>query len=427
MDVSLLYEEAKKLARKAPERGHARYVQYLTLRRLGEYKTTVTPLLDEVTSAVNRRRAADKKAVRGAARLILANLAQCVFSRDWLAISRREDAYTTGQYLKKDLYLSYGATTSVLDKMVEMGWLEPPVKGNSFSGNATMYAPTPELEQMLVGWVYLVEKPFKPPYMFKTWDEVQEGRKGKTRLREPVTDLPPDHPEIARLVALNEYLSQQSYALKAPIQLLYRKHEEPYFLNGGRVYTDIQRLPARKAKVRLNTLINGSPVIEIDLKANHLRMAAAIFQKEEIAPDPYIDIANKLGVTRNQVKLVINRSIGSRNVGQNEWGAAHPDDDDGEAIPTPLFRAVMEQAKQTYPLIPFNEGLGLKLQSLEGAIMMKTMERLMKLDIVSLPIHDAIMVPDRLLCRVAAEGALKEVWAEELNVNFKPHTEVKEP
>ncbi len=87
----------------------------------------------------------------------------------------------------------------------------------------------------------------------------------------------------------------------------------------------------------------------------------------------------------------------------------------------------MEQAKQTYPLIPFNEGLGLKLQSLEGAIMIKTMERLMKLDIVSLPIHDAIMVPDRLLSRVAAEGALKELWAEELNVNFKPHTEIKEP
>ena len=141
----------------------------------------------------------------------------------------------------------------------------------------------------------------------------------------------------------------------------------------------------------------------------------------------YIDIANRLEVTRNQVKLVINRSIGSRNAGRNEWGAAHPDDDDGEAIPTDVFRAVMEQAKHTYPLIPFNEGLGLKLQSLEGAIMMKTMERLMKLDIVSLPIHDAIMVSDGLLNTAVAEGVLKDVWTEELNVNFKPHTEIKEP
>ena len=421
------YQEAKKLARKAPERRNARYVQYQTLRHIGEHKTTVTPLLDEITAAVNRLREADKKAVRGAARLILSNLAQCVLTRDWLAISRKKSAYTKGEYLSDSLYLSHGATTAVLDKMVEMGWLEPPVTGNSFSGNATMYAPTPELEQMLVRWVYLVEKPFKPPYMFRTWDEVQEGKRGKIRLREPITELDNEHSEIVRLAALNDYLSQQTYALKAPINLLFRKHEEPFFLNGGRVYTDIQRLPARRAKVRLNTLINGSPVVEIDLKANHLRMAAAIFQKEEIAPDPYINIANRLGVTRNQVKLVINRSIGSGNAGRNEWGAAHPDDDDEEAIPTPLFRAVMEHAKQTYPLIPFNEGLGLKLQSLEGAIMMKTMERLMKLDIVSLPIHDAIMVPDRLLSRATAEDTLKDVWAEELNTTFKPHTEIKEP
>jgi hypothetical protein len=421
------YLQVQQLPRKAPSRQSAQYIRYLTLKDVEPHRAAITSLLDEITLAVGRRREGDRKAVRGAARLILANLIGCLYGRQYLAVPRTTALYYEGTYLKDKLFLTFGATTAVLDKMVEMGLLFPPHPGSNLTGMATLYAPTPRLEDVIYAWLYLVEKPFKPPYMFKTWDEVQEGRKGKTRLREPVTDLPPDHPEIARLAALNEYLSQQTYALKAPINLLFRKHEEPYFLNGGRVYTDIQRLPARKAKVRLNTLINGSPVIEIDLKANHLRMAAAMFQKEEIAPDPYIDIANKLGVTRNQVKLVINRSIGSRNAGRNEWGAAHPDDDDEEAIPTPLFRAVMEQAKQTYPLIPFNEGLGLKLQSLEGAIMMKTMERLMKLNIVSLPIHDAIMVPDRLLSRVAAEGALKEVWAEELNVNFKPHTEIKEP
>lgn len=40
-----------------PERGRARHVLHLALRRLGEYKTTVAPLLDEINSAVNRRRA----------------------------------------------------------------------------------------------------------------------------------------------------------------------------------------------------------------------------------------------------------------------------------------------------------------------------------------------------------------------------------
>tara|TARA_B110000503_G_scaffold132003_1_gene207449 strand:- start:270 stop:968 length:699 start_codon:yes stop_codon:yes gene_type:complete len=230
---------------------------------------------------------------------------------------------------------------------------------------------------------------------------------------------------MVRLSRINQFLSQQTYALKAPITLIYRRDVKPYFLHGGRIYTDIQRLPARKAKVRLNTLINGQSVVEIDLKANHIRMAAAL-QGIELPPDPYIDIAKRLGVTRDQVKLTINRSIGSSHAGRNEWGVAHPDDVDID-LPLDTFKRIKEEARRTYPFLSFDESLGLKLQSLEGQVMLQAMDRLLRLGIVSLPIHDALMVTDAMLSVDVAQQHLKDAWSETLGVSFAPYVTINRP
>ena len=98
--------EAQSLPRKPPTKANATYIQYLTLSDVSPHTQLITTLLDELTQAVGRRREADNKLVRTAGRLILANLVQTVFSRNWLAISLKEDAYTTGQYLKDNLFLS---------------------------------------------------------------------------------------------------------------------------------------------------------------------------------------------------------------------------------------------------------------------------------------------------------------------------------
>jgi len=346
--------EAQSLPRKSPTKANATYIHYLTFRDIPAHKVLLTALLDELTHAIGRKREAHNKLVRTAGRLILANLVHTVFSRNWLAISLKESAYTTGQYLNHNLFLSYGATKATLDKMEEMGWLEEPKKGSNLTGQATLYAPTPWLEETIAGWLYAVEKPFHPPHILLSWDEKQ-GKK-KVRHREPLLALPDSHPDMVRLSRINAFLSQQTYALKAPVTLIYRRDTKPYFLHGGRIYTDIQRLPARKAKVRLNTLINGQPVVEIDLKANHIRMAAAL-QDVELPADPYIDIANHLGVTRDQVKLTINRSIGSSHAGRNEWGVAHPDDED-IYLPLDTFKRIKEEAQRTYPFLTFDESLG---------------------------------------------------------------------
>ena len=69
-----------------------------------------------------------------------------------------------------------------------------------------------------------------------------------------------------------------------------------------------------KIPIRINTLINGNPIVEVDYKANHLRMAIASKGKH---PPP--DLFGNLGIrvpeaeTRERIKVFVSRSIGSTN------------------------------------------------------------------------------------------------------------------
>ena len=75
---------------------------------------------------------------------------------------------------------------------------------------------------------------------------------------------------------------------------------------------------------------------------------------------------------------------------------AHPDDEDID-LPLDTFKRIKEEAQRTYPYLTFDEGLGVKLQSLEGQVMLQAMDGLLKLGVVSLPIHDALMAANGML------------------------------
>jgi len=55
------------------------------------------------------------------------------------------------------------------------------------------------------------------------------------------------------------------------------------------------------------------------------------------------------------------------------------------------------------------------------------MDRLLKLGIVSLPIHDALMVTDGMFAVNAAEQHLKDAWSETLGVSFAPFVTINRP
>jgi DNA-binding MarR family transcriptional regulator len=196
-------------------------------------------------------------------------------------------------------------------------------------------------------------------------------------------------------------------------------------MQGGRLYVNLQGLPDRRARIRINTLLNGKPVAEVDLSANHPRMLMAL-ENKKLPENFYDDIAAKTKTTRDQVKFLVTRAIGASNrrvslksnVDKKHW---HKTD----FVITPKQRSAIENAiKETCPLLfeKFYKGMGIYLQGLEGDILMKTMLSLIEQDIPSLPIHDAIYVQKRHASK--AKKALETAWMKVLGVRFKPKVKI---
>jgi hypothetical protein len=404
-------QAAQTIAYPDAHKDNATYIRYLTIKDLEGPRDDVASVLDQITSGIPRKKSQDQKKIRDAARMVLANLVHCIYQRKWLALPTKPEMYNKGGYLHDQIYLSHRPTMAVLERLRVMDWLLPAVSGNNMQHTSTMHCPTPELEREIFQWLYLVRKPFTDEYIFASHPNEENGGKRKVYLGAGASSH-----DLKNMKAINDHLREQSYALHGPQQLIYL--EEPDMpLQGGRVYMDMQRLPDKKAKVRLNTLINGKPVVEIDLKANHLRMAAALV-KQELPPDPYLEIVKTTGFGRDVVKSAINRSLGSDHAGRVIFGAA--DKNNEIVIEKETFLAIMAETQKIYPFVPFNKGLGVMLQSLEGQIMISAQLRLIELGITALPIHDALMVNTGLMTEMAAEQVLKECWADELEVDFFP-------
>lgn len=405
-------QAAQTIAYATPTKEHSKYISYLGIKDIAAPKPLVKDVLDFVCEGLPRNKAVDRKKIRDAARMILANLVSCIYEREWLAVPSKPELYSKGQYLNDNLYLTHRPTMAIMDRLVEIGWLSEPKPGNNFNSVSTMYCPTPKIEAQIFEWLYLVEKPFKNQYVWATqYSELKPKQKEKRYL-----GLDASLDDLAHMQFINEHLKHQSYAMHGPQHLIYVDGDD-LPISGGRVYMGLQMLPDKKAKVRLNTLINEKPVVEIDFKANHMRMAAAL-KHEELPSDPYESIVKSSGFQRDTVKTVINRSLGSSNSGQVIWGAAN----DKEApIERQVFDSIMNETTKLYPFLDFNRGLGLMLQSLEGQIMIKAQVELIRLGITALPVHDALMVNRGIEIESAAEEILKQLWSEELGVNFFPH------
>jgi hypothetical protein len=215
------------------------------------------------------------------------------------------------------------------------------------------------------------------------------------RRRSYSPELPPDHPDRAGLKRINEYLKDVTYALKSPVKRIY-SYEDP--MQGGRLYVRLQGLPDRRARVRINTLLNGKSVAEVDLSANHPRMLMAL-ENKKLPANFYDDIAAKSNTSREQVKFLVTRAIGASDkrislkpdIDEKDW---HKTD----FVITPKQRTAIENEIEAKHLIlydKFYKGNGIYLQGLEGDILMKAMLSLIEQDIASLPIHDAIYVQRR--------------------------------
>lgn len=412
-------------------------------KNIGFANKTIKVLRDELGEELKQSRKDFQKTVNSTFNLILGNLVVSVFSKHRLSLSGSEKSYNKGEYLNS-LFLTFRAVHVVTKALMNKGFINFK-KGSKAKKQVNSYKPTKKLELLLLPLIYEIQEEYtgdeKSLVIFKPADnsaEEESETKGKSknhkllvhspkqnyimRRRSYSPDLATDHPDRAGLKRINEYLKDVTYALKSPVKRIY-SHNDP--MQGGRLYVRLQGLPDRRARIRINTLLNGKPVAEVDLSANHPRMILAL-QNKKLPANFYDDIAAKTKTTREQVKFIVTRSIGA----SNKRIALKPDAKEKDwysdtFVLTHSEKEVIWQAiEANNPTLysQFFRGNGVYLQGLEGDIMMDTILNLINQDIPSLPIHDAVYVQRRH--KTQARKALESAWMKVLGVKFKPSIKV---
>lgn len=416
----------------------------MAIKNLGFAKAVIGQLRTELDPYLKQSRKDAQSRVNTAFRLIICNLIVSVFSKQRLSLAGTEKAYNKGEYLNS-LFLTYRAVNTVIKALIKGKYIIF-IKGSKAKEEVNSYKPTKKLELLLLPLMYEIQEEYSgkdealvifKPKKDKALKADKEGNKlslfatkeasknHTMRRRSYSPDLPLNHPDRAGLKQINEYLQDATYALKSPVKRIY-SYEDP--MQGGRIYVRLQGLPDRRVRIRINTLLNGKPVAEVDLSANHPRMLMALDNKK-LPANFYDDIAAQTKTTRDQVKFLVTKSIGAR----NKAISLKPDVDEKDWYSTdfvltyPERDAIWNAIESDHPTLysKFFKGNGIYLQGLEGDILMKAMLDLIEQDIPSLPIHDAIYVQRRH--KAKAKTALEKAWMEVLNVKFKPAIKIDIP
>lgn len=201
--------------------------------------------------------------------------------------------------------------------------------------------------------------------------------------------------EKTQLRRFNAHLSRYALldAAGSPVDTTLKRIFDGDLEHGGRLYGAYQRLPERQ---RLRCSIGGEPVCEIDLKASHVFIAAALLgHSDALPPDPYSEIPwVNTEKERKAAKLLVQCVINARDGRPRRF----PKLRNGASF-RKTFDLGDKRIDQFLPgifeVMPFLDGspnLTMKLQYLEAEMMIDTFEKLRALDIPALPIHDSFLV-----------------------------------
>ncbi|NBW77280.1 MAG: hypothetical protein EBR34_16030, partial [Sphingomonadaceae bacterium] len=241
------------------------------------------------------------KNMHTAYRLIMCNMVVCTFSRTCLSLPSTEKLYNRGSYFN-NLFLTRAATEEVLTGLAKKGYIKKN-KGNKQLKKVNNYQPTKKLQLLVLPLLYKVAEEYSNTtdlIIFKqAKDKNKQQQPNKTTrtqdtkqqvgtMRRSSLQLETTYgTDFKALTRINKALKKFTYALKSPVKRIY-SDENPML--GGRLYTRLQGLPDRRARIRINTLFNGEPVAEVDLSANHPRMLMALSRKE-LSATFYDDVA----------------------------------------------------------------------------------------------------------------------------------------
>ena len=300
---------------------------------------------------------------------ILLSLSWAIYRRQWVLVALDNHAYSKDPWLKRYGF-SHTYTKAVVDYLEGMELITKKIgKLYSSKPTRTRIYPTAKLQLALRNYFLESEQPIEPPYV--TINKPTEG------YGEVIAE---DHPDLADMTMINEFLKGHQWACKAPVRLVY-KHD-PF--SSGRLITPYQGLPDRKIRLRINTLINGHPICEVDFSANHLRLNLAVIAGEDAGDTPYEDIGELAGIEdRQRIKMYTTIAMGSSSR-EDATGACF-----GEGITHKQFDVIEAAALKRYPKLNLYTGFGVNAQSLEGQILKQVMLEGVEQGIVALPVHDA--------------------------------------
>ena len=400
----------------------------LSFKNLQFAKKTLLSLRRVLEEDLFHQRKDARKRIKIAYRLIMANLVACIFQRKQLSISGSATSYLRNTYLGRR-FLTQRAVNQVLKALLDNNLITK-TKGNPLSEEVNKYQPTKQLEKICLPLIYSVvedvdltklvvingTKDAKGTITERYYANTFSSEGEKTLI------LQEDHPDIVKLRRINKALEGATYAFKSPVTRIYTNND---VMQGGRLYCAFQRLPDRRSRIRINTLLNGLPCVEVDLSCNHPAMLMALNGKQ-LPQDWYSTIAKKASCSRNQVKYLVTRMLGSydKAIDLRQSSAVEAGFDVLDA-PSSCEKEQIENAiKLYYPEISSQlcTGIGVFLQNLEGEILLMAMDDLLNQGILSLPVHDSLFVQH--IHEMEVKHAIENAWMHTLGVSFKPWIKV---
>ena len=329
---------------------------------------------------------------------VLLGLSRSLITNSWLLVSLDRNAYASDEWLQR-YDIKYASVKPIVDYLESQGLIKV-LRGKKYKGqpSRTRLFPTKTLSSQIWEYVLEQEQPIEGPYL--TINETEDI------WEETMFEVKADnsHPDMDDMIAINEFLKTHRWACKAPIRLVY-KHT-PF--QGGRLMTPFQNLPDRRARIRINTQIDGQPICEVDFNANHLRLNLALFAKEYAGETPYEDICKESDVaSRDMVKKFITVAMGASSEMAARNSLAR------ERFNGELFNRINAGVQKRYPKLQLFRGWGIFAQNLEGQILKDVMLEGIKKDIVCLPVHDAIAVQQQY--QQWAKDVMLETWQAHLD------------
>jgi hypothetical protein len=386
---------------------------------------------------------------------VLLNLIKAISSVKYLGIFGNNNLYSkTSEINKKqpeeriispyflNIVISHLVENESINKRSGYMFKEDDPDFFSFEADKGMnkYYPTPELINKLSPYLFLVSSDFtltKTKMAFVKHKQLDEaGNVIGTIKKYPRThQLNQDRNNLEKI---NKFLSNQNFALKAPLKRIYSENEN----RGGRLYTAIQNIPNNRLPIRKSLRLNGEPLIEIDFKANHLSMCIALHESESytrLPDDPYTLLLTHSGfkgketsLYREYAKAFVTRALGAKDLrgAQNAfraWQKKHEFEYPHLGFKTmtngELFKSLRKGFEELFPNTPLFSDRGAHLQKLEGDILMAVILEGIEKEIPIIPLHDACLCANTN--RKEVESLMKKHWAKALGIDYQPIVEVK--